>query len=92
MNTTVEKRASVYDQITERIISMLENGTVPWRKPWKVQTGSGRYKCPCLRLAQPLPHFGHTSLAPGTPWAMFKVPSKIRNNFWKEDDPQGVSE
>jgi antirestriction protein ArdC len=28
-----------YDQITQRIIKMLESGTVPWRKPWNVRTG-----------------------------------------------------
>jgi len=33
---------SVYDIITERIISLLEQGTVPWQKPWKVQSGMPR--------------------------------------------------
>lgn len=28
-----------YDRITERIISLLEQGTVPWKKPWKASTG-----------------------------------------------------
>lgn len=42
MNTTDKKRASVYEQITERIVLMLETGTIPWRKPWKVQTGLPR--------------------------------------------------
>ena len=37
-----EKRQTVYEQITDRIITMLENGTVPWRKPWNVQTGLPR--------------------------------------------------
>jgi antirestriction protein ArdC len=36
------KRGSVYEVITERIISMLEKGTVPWQKPWKVATGLPR--------------------------------------------------
>ena len=36
------KRQTVYEQITDRIISMLEKGTVPWRKPWNVQTGLPR--------------------------------------------------
>jgi hypothetical protein len=36
------KRGSVYDQITERIIALLERGTVPWRKPWKAQFGLPR--------------------------------------------------
>ena len=34
--------ANIYDQITERIIALLEKGTVPWRKPWKAQTGLPR--------------------------------------------------
>jgi antirestriction protein ArdC len=36
------KRGSVYEVITERIIAMLEAGTVPWQKPWNVQTGLPR--------------------------------------------------
>jgi len=42
MKSTTEPRTSIYEQITERIIDMLEQGTVPWRKPWKVQTGLPR--------------------------------------------------
>lgn len=42
MKTTDPKRGSVYDQITERIIALLEKGTVPWRKPWKAQAGLPR--------------------------------------------------
>jgi len=34
--------ATIYDQITERIIALLEKGTIPWRKPWKAQTGLPR--------------------------------------------------
>ena len=36
------KRGSVYDQITDRIIGLLESGTAPWRKPWKSQSGLPR--------------------------------------------------
>ena len=36
------KRGSIYEQITDRIIALLESGTVPWRKPWKAQTGLPR--------------------------------------------------
>jgi len=36
------KRGSVYDQITERIITLLDKGTVPWRKPWTAQSGLPR--------------------------------------------------
>ena len=31
--------ATAYDRITERITALLEQGTVPWRKPWKAKTG-----------------------------------------------------
>ena len=33
---------NIYDQVTQRIIALLEKGTVPWRKPWTVQTGLPR--------------------------------------------------
>lgn len=26
-----------YQQITDRIIAMLEQGTIPWRKPWRTR-------------------------------------------------------
>jgi antirestriction protein ArdC len=42
MKTDNIQRASVYDQITEQIIASLEKGTVPWRKPWKSQSGLPR--------------------------------------------------
>lgn len=29
---------NTYDRITDRIIALLEQGTVPWHKPWKVST------------------------------------------------------
>lgn len=31
-----------YERITERIVGLLEQGTVPWHKPWQVQTGLPR--------------------------------------------------
>ena len=31
-----------YERITERIVSLLEQGTVPWHKPWQVKTGLPR--------------------------------------------------
>jgi antirestriction protein ArdC len=34
--------ARVYEQITERIIALLAQGTVPWHKPWKARTGLPR--------------------------------------------------
>jgi hypothetical protein len=37
---SASKRGSVYDQIAERIIALLEKGTVPRRKPWNAQPAS----------------------------------------------------
>ena len=31
--------ANGYDRITERIVALLEQGTVPWHKPWQAKTG-----------------------------------------------------
>lgn len=31
--------AIAYDRITDRIIALLEQGTVPWHKPWQAKTG-----------------------------------------------------
>jgi antirestriction protein ArdC len=31
-----------YDRITERIVNLLSQGTVPWHKPWSVKTGLPR--------------------------------------------------
>ena len=34
--------AHIYEQITDRIITLLSQGTVPWQKPWKAHTGLPR--------------------------------------------------
>lgn len=31
-----------YDRITDSIIALMEKGTVPWHKPWSIQTGMPR--------------------------------------------------
>ncbi len=31
-----------YDRITDRIVELMEQGTVPWHKPWNIQTGMPR--------------------------------------------------
>jgi len=33
---------NIYDRITDRIIDLLNHGTVPWHKPWKASTGLPR--------------------------------------------------
>lgn len=35
-------KQSIYEEITGRIITMLEAGTIPWRKPWTVTAGMPR--------------------------------------------------
>ncbi len=35
------ERASIYQDITQRIIAQLEAGTVPWVQPWKSAGASG---------------------------------------------------
>jgi len=34
--------AHIYERITERIVALLAQGTVPWQKPWKARTGLPR--------------------------------------------------
>ena len=36
------KRINGFDQITERIVSLLSKGTIPWHKPWQIQNGLPR--------------------------------------------------
>ena len=33
---------TVYEVITTRIVEMLQQGTVPWRKPWNASAGEPR--------------------------------------------------
>jgi antirestriction protein ArdC len=33
------KRGSVFDRIAKRVIELLEQGTIPWQKPWNVKRG-----------------------------------------------------
>ena len=35
----------VYQIVTDRIINLLEQGTVPWRKPWNTANGMPRNLC-----------------------------------------------
>ena len=73
-------RVSVYERVTERITDLLQQGTVPWRKPWNAHVGpprngvSGRYyrglnvfhvkRC---RIRFALVVFAQTGQRPGRP-------------------------
>lgn len=35
--TAAERRAEAYDRVTATILSLLERGVSPWRKPWKAE-------------------------------------------------------
>jgi len=35
-------KANAYDRITERVIELLNQGTIPWQKPWNVKRGFPR--------------------------------------------------
>jgi antirestriction protein ArdC len=40
MKTTAARPAvNVYSMVNQRIMELLENGTIPWRKPWNVKAG-----------------------------------------------------
>ena len=39
---TNKARVSVYERVTERITDLLQQGTVPWRKPWNAHVGPPR--------------------------------------------------
>jgi antirestriction protein ArdC len=40
MKTTAARPAvNVYEMVNQRIMELLEQGTIPWRKPWNVETG-----------------------------------------------------
>ena len=34
---------NVYEIVTEKIINMLEQGVVPWRRPWKARSDGGSF-------------------------------------------------
>lgn len=35
------QKFDIYQMVTDRVIAQLENGVVPWRKPWVVSAGTG---------------------------------------------------
>lgn len=43
---------SIYDRITARIVAQLEEGALPWRKPWKA-SGNDRFSRPLRSCGKP---------------------------------------
>ena len=45
-NRETTMKSTVYEIVTERIVAMLERGTVPWQKPWAGRDSSGAFVPP----------------------------------------------
>ncbi|MGG6107212.1 ArdC-like ssDNA-binding domain-containing protein [Pantoea ananatis] len=45
LKASTEQQADLYQQVTDKIITALESGVLPWRRPWR----RGQKDC-CLRL------------------------------------------
>ncbi|AJJ24494.1 ArdC family protein [Yersinia enterocolitica] len=56
-----QKRADLYQQVTDKIIAALEKGTVPWRKPWRL-------------AARPVGSSLPTNASTGRPYSGVNVP------------------
>ena len=41
-NKPEQLKVNIYEQITDRICRLLEQGVAPWQKPWKVSRGMPR--------------------------------------------------
>lgn len=89
-----------YERITERIVALLAQGTVPWHKPWKVKTGLPR------NLASKKPYRGINvfllmAMSYESPhWLTFRQAIQLGGNvkkgekacpvvFWKRRDVEG---
>lgn len=92
-------KKSVYEMITERIIEQLENGVIPWQKPWS-GTHSGAYN----RISnRPYSLLNQLLLKHGDEYATFKqwsgLGGKIRKGekseivtFWKIQQIEEINE
>lgn len=92
-------KKSVYEMITERIIEQLENGVIPWQKPWS-GTHSGAYN----RISnRPYSLLNQLLLKHGGEYATFKqwsgLGGKIRKGekseivtFWKIQQIEEINE
>ena len=59
MNTNVSStsRVDVYQIITDRLLAILETGTVPWRKPWRTASSDGPQNLISKRLYRGINYF-----------------------------------
>ena len=92
-------KKSVYEMITERIIEQLENGVIPWQKPWS-GTHSGAYN----RISnRPYSLLNQLLLKHGGEYATFKqwsgLGGKIRKGekseivtFWKIQQIEDIND
>jgi antirestriction protein ArdC len=47
----MQSNAEVYQKITDRMIAQLEQGTIPWQRPWTAANGGGRPRSMTTRQA-----------------------------------------
>jgi antirestriction protein ArdC len=96
-----------YERITDRIIDLLQQGTVPWRKPWKTRTGLPR-NCISQKPYRGINVFLLIAMSYESPlWLTFRQVSKLGGSvrkgekacpvvFWKqlviEDKKSGETE
>ena len=59
MNTNAHStnRVDVYQIITDRLLAILETGTVPWRKPWRTSSSDGPQNLISKRLYRGINYF-----------------------------------
>ncbi len=43
-NAATSSRPSIYQTVTDRILSSLKRGVIPWEKPWKSPSSAARLK------------------------------------------------
>ena len=80
-------KKSVYEMITERIIEQLENGVIPWQKPWS-GTHSGAYN----RISnKPYSLLNQMILKHGDEYATFKQWSDLGGKIRKGEKSEVVT-
>jgi antirestriction protein ArdC len=54
--TATTPRRDIYDEVTQRVLSALAEGVVPWRRPWRVQANAYSDRHPHVNLASKKPY------------------------------------
>lgn len=73
----------VYEIVTEKIIKMLEQGVVPWQRPWKVNPPANLISGKPYRGINILLLFGSTYTSPY--WLTFKQAASLGGHVRKRE-------